>query len=176
MRVAIGSANDVVWTPCYVALGSNLNQPVIQVRRACELANDIADTRLLLSSSLYESSPMGPIKQPQFINAVIALLTQLTPTQLLDELQAIERRMGRVASVHWGPRVIDLDLLMHGDNRCDLPSLRLPHPGLLQRNFVMIPLAEIAPTLLVARSQTAAQLARELGSAGLRRVSDVAKQ
>lgn len=174
MTAVIGPVNNPPpWTPCYVALGSNLDQPITQVKRACELLRAIDATQLMLTSSLYESAPMGPIEQPQFINAVVALLTQLSPAHMLDQLQAIERHMGRAPAAHWGPRVIDLDLLMHGDTRCDLPNLKLPHAGLLQRNFVMTPLAEIAPMLSVSRTQTALQLARKLGSTGLRRLDDV---
>jgi 2-amino-4-hydroxy-6-hydroxymethyldihydropteridine diphosphokinase len=164
-------ADQPAWTPCYVALGSNLDQPIEQIRRAIHELMQITATRVVAKSSLYQSVPMGPQDQPSFINAVVALLTQLNALQLLEKLQAVEQRMGRQApTMHWGPRMIDLDMLIHGDTHCDLPALKLPHPGLLLRNFVMAPLAEIAPHLWVSKTQTAAQVAQQLGIAGLQRI------
>lgn len=138
------------WQPAYVALGSNLDEPGRQVERAFSRLADLPDTRLMLRSSLWRSAPMGPEDQPDFINAVAGLLTRREPHALLQDLRELERRMGKVEpAVRWGPRVIDLDLLMVGDARCDEPVLQLPHAGLHQRNFVLYPLAEIAPSLWV---------------------------
>ena len=164
--------NAVLWTPAYIALGSNLDQPEAQIERAFTELATIRDTRLILRSSLYRSAPMGPQDQPQFINAVAALLTQLDALELLAELHTLEQRMGRAAPViHWGPRLIDLDLLMHGATRSDTDVLKLPHPGITERNFVLIPLAEIAPELLIPGKGSARVLAQSLGSAGLTRLT-----
>jgi len=139
-----------VWQPAYVALGSNLDDPCRQVECAFDGLARLSDTRLELRSGLWRSAPLGPKDQPDFINAAAGLLTLLEPRALLGELRNLERRMGKVQpAVRWGPRVIDLDLLMVGDLRCDEAGLRLPHPGLHQRNFVLYPLAEIAPSLRV---------------------------
>ena len=140
----------MVWQPAYVALGSNLDDPRLQVERAIGELAGLADTRLVLRSGLWRSAPMGPQHQPEFINAVAGLLTLLDPHAFLENLRLLERRLGKIEpSVRWGPRLIDLDLLMVGDARCDEPGLRLPHAGLHQRNFVLYPLAEIAPMLWV---------------------------
>jgi 2-amino-4-hydroxy-6-hydroxymethyldihydropteridine diphosphokinase len=136
------------WVPAYVALGSNLAEPVRQVERAFAALAALPGTRLVLRSSAYRSRPMGPVEQPDFVNAAAALLTQLDPLTLLRELQALETRLGRTAPVvRWGPRLIDLDLLVHGQTRCSEAGLTLPHPGMAERDFVLVPLAEISPSL-----------------------------
>jgi len=138
------------WQPAYVALGSNLSDPRRQVEAAFGALAGIAGTQLVLRSRLWRSKPMGPQDQPEFVNAVAGLLTTKAPRELLAQLQAIERRMGKAEpEVRWGPRLIDLDLLAIGDLQADEPGLRLPHPGLHQRNFVLYPLAEIAAELWV---------------------------
>ena len=140
----------MIWQPAYVALGSNLDDPRRQVEKAFRELAGLADTRLVLRSGLWRSAPMGPQDQPEFVNAVAGLLTLLEPPALLEKLRALERRMGKIEPpTRWGPRLIDLDLLMVGDIQCDEPGLRLPHAGLHQRNFVLYPLAEIAPMLWV---------------------------
>jgi len=161
------------WTPAYVALGSNLAEPAQQVRRALVELSQLPATKLICQSSLYQSQPMGPQAQPLFINAVAALLTQLDAQLLLIELQRTETSMGRqVSSERWGPRVIDLDILMFGDMRCATPTLQLPHPGMLLRNFVMLPLAEIAPYLTLSNGLNAASVAQTLGADGLQRLPE----
>jgi 2-amino-4-hydroxy-6-hydroxymethyldihydropteridine diphosphokinase len=135
----------VNWRPAYVALGSNLDDPARQVERAFAALADIPGARLVLRSRLWRTRPMGPKDQPDFINAAAGLLTTLDARALLDALAGIERRLGRVPpAVRWGPRIIDLDLLLAGDETRDEPGLTLPHPGLHQRNFVLYPLEEIA--------------------------------
>jgi 2-amino-4-hydroxy-6-hydroxymethyldihydropteridine diphosphokinase len=135
----------MLWRPAYVGLGSNLSDPGRQIENAFGALARIADSQLILRSRLWRSQPMGPQDQPEFVNAAAGLLTMKTPRELLAELQAIERRMGKTKpSTRWGPRLIDLDLLAVGDLLADEPGLRLPHPGLHQRNFVLYPLAEIA--------------------------------
>ncbi|MGB5133391.1 MAG: 2-amino-4-hydroxy-6-hydroxymethyldihydropteridine diphosphokinase [Steroidobacteraceae bacterium] len=142
--------HPIIWRPAYVALGSNLDDPRRQVERAFDALARLADTRLVSRSGLWRSAPMGPKHQPEFINAVAGLLTRRDPHALLQDLRGLERRMGKVEpAIRWGPRVIDLDLLMVGEARCDEPGLQLPHPGMHQRNFVLYPLAEIAPSLWI---------------------------
>ena len=160
------------WRPAYVALGSNLDDPRRQVEAAFAALSGIADTRLVLRSGLWRSAPMGPRDQPEFVNAAAGLLTQLEPMRLLAALRAIEQRMGRTPPpVRWGPRVIDLDLLLHGDCVQDDPELRLPHPGLPQRNFVLYPLAQIAPSLWVPGHGRVRTLCARLPDEGLARLA-----
>jgi 2-amino-4-hydroxy-6-hydroxymethyldihydropteridine diphosphokinase len=140
----------MAWRPAFVAIGSNLADPARQVRAAFGFLAGLPDTRLLLRSRLWRSRPMGPQDQPDFVNAVAGLVTMLPPRALLDALQSIEQGMGRQEpAMRWGPRVIDLDLLLVGDLQADEPGLVLPHPGLHRRNFVLYPLAEIAAELWV---------------------------
>jgi len=160
------------WTPAYIALGSNLNDPVAQVSQAIHHLMTVLKTRVLLQSSLYRSTPIGPPDQPDFINGVVGALTLLTPAELLAELQSIEQRMGRVSPAQrWGARIIDLDILIYGELRSDTPSLQLPHPEMHKRNFVMVPLAEIAPTVTIPDYGKVADIATRLGMQGLTRLS-----
>jgi 2-amino-4-hydroxy-6-hydroxymethyldihydropteridine diphosphokinase len=132
--------------PAYVALGSNLDDPRAQVGRAFDALAALPETRLVLRSSLYSSRPVGPVEQPDFVNAVAGLLTALEPGPMLGALKDLEARLGRARPVvRWGPRRIDLDLLMHGTARSATGELTLPHPGIAERAFVLAPLAEIAP-------------------------------
>lgn len=141
---------DTATVIAYVALGSNLADPQGQVRRALAELDEMPRTRCVARSGLYRSSPMGPSEQPDFVNAVAALRTSLTALALLDELQRLERRHGRVRGpVRWGPRTLDLDLLWYADRIIDHPRLQVPHPGIAARRFVLQPLAEIAPDLHV---------------------------
>jgi 2-amino-4-hydroxy-6-hydroxymethyldihydropteridine diphosphokinase len=136
------------WYPAYVGLGSNMSGPVRQLETTFEMLGAIAQTRLVRHSSLYRSAPFGGIEQPDFVNAAAALLTRLSALDLLAELQRIETERGRErGEVQWGPRVLDLDLLVYSDQRIDQPSLTVPHPGIGERNFVLLPLREIAPGL-----------------------------
>jgi 2-amino-4-hydroxy-6-hydroxymethyldihydropteridine diphosphokinase len=158
----------MVWQPAYVALGSNLEEPQRQVQRAFAGLAGLADTRLVLRSGLWRSAPMGPQDQPDFVNAVAGLLTLLQPRALLENLRGLERRMGKIEpALRWGPRLIDLDLLMVGDVSLDEPGLRLPHAGLHQRNFVLYPLAEIAPMLWVPDRGRVCRLLEGVRSDGL---------
>ena len=137
-----------VWQPAYVGLGSNLADPRQQVQRALARLAQLPHTRRIACSRLYRSRPLGPIAQPDFVNAVAGLLTQLSAPELLRELQAIEIAFGRPSEhQRWGPRIIDLDLLAYGRERCTDPQLTLPHPGIVERNFVLYPLADVAPDL-----------------------------
>lgn len=157
-----------MWTPAYVAIGSNLSDPAKQVRSACERLAQLEDTRLVSQSRLYRTAPLGPQDQPEFVNACAGLLTRLTPEALHAVLRSVEREMGKVPPpVRWGPRVIDLDLLMYANERRATPELTLPHPRMHERNFVLYPLAELAPTLEVPGHGRIADLAEQVGRQGL---------
>jgi len=133
----------------YIGLGSNLEQPVDQLQRALPELNQIPGSSLQASSSLYLSSPMGSTDQPDYVNSVAILHTELPPMGLLDELQRIEQAHGRIRTQHWGPRTLDLDLLLYGDKILQNDRLRVPHPGIGERSFVLLPLAELAPDLQI---------------------------
>jgi 2-amino-4-hydroxy-6-hydroxymethyldihydropteridine diphosphokinase len=134
----------------YIGLGSNLQQPAQQVKQALQQLTKIPRTRLIAASPLYRSAPLGPADQPDYINAVAALATRLTPIALLDALQAIEQQQGRVREgERWGPRTLDLDLLLYAEQQIRNDRLTVPHPGLGERNFVLYPLYDIAGEDLV---------------------------
>ena len=154
----------------FVALGSNLDRPERQIGLALRALSSLPRTRVLRTSSLYRTPPWGDLDQPDFINAVTRLETPLEPLALLDALLAIELQMGRVRTRRYGPRVIDLDLLMHGDAVVDSPRLVLPHPRMQERAFVMWPLAEIAPDLVLGAWGRAEQIADALPGDGIVRL------
>lgn len=133
----------------YLGLGANLGDRRASLRRALRLLAHLEDTRLLRVSSFYETPPWGNEKQPPFLNACAALETRLSPLVFLRRAQRIERALGRVRKEHWGPRAIDIDLLFAEGFESAAPELRLPHPYLHERAFVLLPLAEIAPGLIV---------------------------
>jgi 2-amino-4-hydroxy-6-hydroxymethyldihydropteridine diphosphokinase len=138
------------WRPAYIGLGSNLQGPAGQIESALDELREIPETRVISRSSLYRSSPLGGIEQPDFVNAVAAVLTTLGPRDLLRNLKAIERRRGRDRNgQRWGPRVIDLDLLVFSRAVLSEAGLSIPHPGIAERNFVLLPLREIAPDLVI---------------------------
>lgn len=130
----------------YIGLGSNLEDPLAQVTRAFDELGAIAQTVLVARSAIYSSHAVGP-EQPDYINAVVLLDTQLTPLALLDALQAIEQAHQRIRIQHWGPRTLDLDLLLYADHTIQHERLTVPHPYLTQRSFVLYPLADITPDL-----------------------------
>ncbi|MCE5232180.1 MAG: 2-amino-4-hydroxy-6-hydroxymethyldihydropteridine diphosphokinase [Mizugakiibacter sp.] len=137
-------------TPAYVALGSNLGDPRAQVLRGLGALAGLPQTRLLRRSPLYLTPPWGIAEQPAFVNAVAALETELSPQALLQALLGIERACGRDRSgPRWGPRTLDLDLLLYGDRVLREDDLTLPHPRLAERAFVLRPLADLAPSLHV---------------------------
>jgi len=144
----------------YIGLGSNLQNPHDQVRRALQELGQVPRTRVDRYSSLYRSAPLGPQDQPDYVNAVACLVTGLEPLPLLDALQAIEQAHGRVRERHWGARTLDLDILLYGDHVLDLPRLQVPHPQMHRRSFVLKPLLEIAPGLEVPGRGPVAALAQ----------------
>jgi 2-amino-4-hydroxy-6-hydroxymethyldihydropteridine diphosphokinase len=156
-----------LWRPAYVAIGSNLNHPQARVLEAFERLATSPATRLTLRSRLYRTRPMGPQDQPYFVNAAAGLLTQMTARELLDVLLHVEQDMGRNRQERWGPRVIDLDLVWMPGDTIDEPGLTLPHPGVSARNFVLYPLADIAPTLAIPGHGKVLELLHNAGDDGI---------
>nr|VFK23455.1 MAG: 2-amino-4-hydroxy-6-hydroxymethyldihydropteridinediphosphokinase [Candidatus Kentron sp. LFY] len=139
---------DHLMPKAYIGIGGNLGDTITTVRSAFAALAGLPETTLLSTSMLYRTSPLGPIRQPDFINAVAAIRTPLAPLALLSWLQSIEHQHGRIRDgARWGPRTLDLDLLLYGDSRIVEDTLMVPHPGLCQRAFVLYPLYEIAPDL-----------------------------
>ena len=156
------------WIPAYVGLGSNLQDPPRQVRSALAALAKLPSTRLVCQSALYGSRPMGPVAQADFCNAAAGLLTQLDAAALLAALRALELSLGREpVRERWGPRVIDLDLLVYGDERSSMDALTLPHPGIAERNFVLRPLCDFAPDLVVPGVGRVSDLAAKVSTADL---------
>ncbi len=138
------------WLPAYIGIGSNLDDPLAQVQRAAAGISQLPTTRLLATSPWYSNPPMGPKPQPDYVNGVVGVLTQLGPQQCLAALKALELELGREpAAQRWGPRLIDLDLLLHGRSEIDQEGLKLPHPGIRDRPFVIKPLLDIAADISV---------------------------
>lgn len=131
----------------WIGLGSNQDEPVAQIEAALRALATLPRTTLLRRSRLYRTPPWGRRDQPDFINAVAELETSLDPSALLDAMRRIEHDAGRVRLERWGPRSLDLDLLLHGDVRIDTAQLQLPHPRMHERAFVLVPLGELAPDL-----------------------------
>ncbi len=147
----------------YIGIGSNLNNPEQQVVNGLRALATLPQTQLTAVSSLYASAPIGPQDQPPFINAVAQLNTTLAPLELLDALQALEQDAGRVRTRHWGERTLDLDILLFGDLTIDHPRLKVPHPFMRERRFVLEPLFEIFPNAhLPCGTELAADLTRSL--------------
>lgn len=135
---------------CIVALGSNLGDKAANIDRAIRLLTEEGDVRLLARSRDYATEPWGKTDQDWFVNAAIAVATDLAPRDLLIRCKEIERRMGRVAREKWGPRIIDLDLLVYRDTALNDVDLVLPHPHIGARAFVLAPLMDIAPDLVIS--------------------------
>ncbi|HHQ42371.1 MAG TPA: 2-amino-4-hydroxy-6-hydroxymethyldihydropteridine diphosphokinase, partial [Chromatiales bacterium] len=152
----------------YVGLGANLGDARASLRRALEALAALPASRLVAVSSLYRTRPHGPQDQPDFLNAVAALETALAPVELLARLQAIEAAAGRRRDgPRWGPRTLDLDLLLHGAARLETPRLVLPHPRIAERPFVLVPLAELDPALEVPGAGPVAALRARCGEGGI---------
>jgi 2-amino-4-hydroxy-6-hydroxymethyldihydropteridine diphosphokinase len=158
----------------YIGLGANLGDPVETIKLARLAINKIAGVREVAFSSLYRSAPMGPADQPDYVNAVMSVETTLKPLELLCELQAIEAAHGRVRKgERWGPRTLDLDLLLYGHERIASDVLTVPHPGIADREFVLYPLEEIAPELEIPGKGPLVDLVRKCPQRGLKVIDDV---
>lgn len=163
---------------CYIGLGSNLagkyGEPVEHIKKAASQLDDIEQTQRITLSPLYGSTPLGPQDQPDYVNAVAELKTELSAEQLLDALQHIEQMHERVRSRHWGPRTLDLDILLYGDVEIDDERLRVPHPGLCEREFVVRPLLNIAPQLVVPTHGKLSEIVRSCPPQGLSLIGEIA--
>jgi len=157
----------------YIGLGSNLAAPLQQLRAALAALAALPQSRLCATSSFYASDPLGPADQPRYVNAVAALDTELDPLALLDALQAIELDQGRTRKAErWGPRTLDLDILLFGERQLDEPRLSVPHYHLHARPFVLYPLAELAPELRLPDGRRLAELLAACPFAGLERLPE----
>ena len=160
-------------TRVYIGLGSNLAEPQRQLAAALEALDRLPQCRLAAVSSLYASDPLGPPDQPRYVNAVAALDCGLAPLELLDALQAIEREQGRERKAErWGPRTLDLDILLYGEQRIDLPRLQVPHYHMHARAFVLYPLAEIAGELILPDGRRLTELLAQCPYQGLERLEE----
>ncbi len=156
-------------TRVFIAIGSNLNDPVGQAYQAIEALKTIRQTRFIQASHLYSSTPMGPQNQPDYINAVAEVETELTPLELLNCTQAIELEQGRVRKdERWGPRTLDLDIVLFGNQVIENERLTVPHYGMKVREFVLYPLAEIAPDLTLPDGTELSDLLKQVDRNGLR--------
>lgn len=155
----------------YIGLGSNLGEPMQQLEAAFSALNRIRDSRVSKRSSFYRSKPMGPADQPDYINAVAELETTLTADELLLAMQAIEQLQGRDRNgQRWGARTLDLDMLLYGNEIINTEHLQVPHPGITERDFVLVPLAEIAPDVVIRGQAGLQQLIEDCQDYGLQRL------
>lgn len=155
---------------CFLGLGSNLEQPTGQLRKALGALAAIEQSRLGQVSPFYANQALGPDPQPEFVNAVAEFFTQLEPLPLLRALQAIETAQGRVRTVRWGARTLDIDLLLYGDRVVSLPELQVPHYGLRERDFVLQPLYDLDPQLTLPDGTSLRALLDCCPSRGLQRL------
>ena len=150
-------------TIAYIGLGSNMNSPVKQIKSAITSIEEIISTKIIGVSSLYKSKPVGPQNQDDYINAVIKIETKLVPYQLLECLHDIEEKHGRIRKEHWGPRILDLDILIFGNEIMVDEKLTIPHPEIENRSFVLAPLIEIDPDCIIPKKGLASDLLATIG-------------
>ncbi|OUR80945.1 2-amino-4-hydroxy-6-hydroxymethyldihydropteridine diphosphokinase [Colwellia psychrerythraea] len=156
----------------YIGLGSNLSDPRVQVINAAKELGNISASNVIALSALYLSKPMGPQDQDDYINAVVALETSLSALELLDALQGIENSAGRVRKDNrWGARILDCDILLYGNESIENERLTVPHYGMKVREFVLLPLAEIAPSLHLPDGSLVSLLASKISSNGIVKLS-----
>jgi len=156
----------------YIGLGSNLALPEKQIQAACDKISALTDSSLIKCSSLYQSKPMGPQDQPDYVNAVVLIKTALSPDKLLQHTQLIESQQGRIRKANrWGPRTLDLDMLLYGKQQIDKEHLTVPHVGIKQREFVLYPLFEIAPDLIFPCGEKLADLVQACPINGLQKMT-----
>lgn len=156
----------------YIALGSNLNMPIAQLQSALKAMDRLPQTKLLNVSSFYQSKPLGPQNQPDYVNAVACIETQLQPIELLDALQYIENEQGRVRLRRWGERTLDLDILLYDDLQLQSERLTIPHYDMKHREFVMIPLQEIASELILPCGDRVTNLAIQFAQHNMQKLSE----
>lgn len=154
----------------FIALGSNIADKVGHLRLAAEKIGQLPETEIVARSTIWRTPPWGKLDQDWFANAVLGVDTALAPLALLDACLGIEAAMGRVRNERWGPRTIDLDLLIHGETAMKTERLTLPHPAIAQRAFVLMPLGEIAPDIRIG-GQTSARLLAKLDTAGIEKMA-----
>lgn len=156
----------------YIGLGSNLSTPIEQLKAALKAIAGLPDTQFVCCSSLYGSKPMGPQDQPDYVNAVAKITTLLTPESLLNALQTIELEQGRERKdQRWGPRTLDLDILLIDQQIIDSPHLVVPHYGLKEREFVLYPLAEISPELVLPDGEKLKSVLKTVARNGLHKMT-----
>jgi 2-amino-4-hydroxy-6-hydroxymethyldihydropteridine diphosphokinase len=157
-------------TDAYIGLGSNLKDPAAQLARAVSALATLPETVLVAQSPFYASRPVGPQDQPDFVNGAVWLRTSLLPHQLLDELQSIEQKHGRERLRHWGPRTLDLDILLYGERVLDDERLTIPHRELRNRDFAIQPLLDLKADLTLPDGTPVAELRRQCPDNGLRKL------
>lgn len=156
---------------CYIGIGSNLGDSQQHVREAVAALDSLVGTQLSNVSSLYLSDPLGPADQPRYVNAVAEISTELSPIELLDALQNIEKSHGRERGRRWGARTLDLDVLLYGDLELQSDRLSVPHSGIASRSFVLLPLVEIAPDVVIPHLGKAAALVKSVPDLGIEKLS-----
>lgn len=154
----------------YIGIGSNLNEPPERIRAALQALRRLPDCGELHCAPWYQSVAVGPGEQPDYINTVVGMNTRLPPMALLLRLQSIENRQGRQRDTRWGPRTLDLDLLLYGSEIIDTNNLKVPHPAIPDRNFVLLPLFDLAPQLVMPNGISLAELIIKCDSSGLKKI------
>lgn len=154
----------------YIGLGSNLNHPPRQIQRALHALSTLPQTELVNHSCWYRSAAIGPGQQPDYINGAAAMDTRLSPEALLDGLLKIESNQGRARGERWAARTLDLDILLYGDQIVATDRLKIPHPRLKQRNFVLYPLSDLAPQLVLPDGQALKDLVAKCGMDGMEKL------
>lgn len=157
-------------TRVYIAIGSNLASPLEQVNAALAALAQIPESQIVAVSPFYRTPPLGPQDQPDYLNAAVALETTLAPETLLDHTQRIELQQGRERKAHrWGPRTLDLDIMLYGDRQIATPRLTVPHYDMKNRAFMLLPLAQIAPDLRFPDGDTLSDILAKLDRSGISR-------
>lgn len=170
MAIEVGIRYRSPVAMAYIALGSNLGDPRQQVEQALKALGQLPATRMRARSGWYRSAAVGPGPQPDYVNGVVLLETGLPPEELIVHLQGIEAQHGRERRVRWAARTLDLDILLYGDRVIDTEELEIPHPRLSERNFVLYPLADISPDLILPDGTSLASLLSRCPADGLQRI------
>ncbi|MCV6638758.1 2-amino-4-hydroxy-6-hydroxymethyldihydropteridine diphosphokinase [Candidatus Albibeggiatoa sp. nov. NOAA] len=155
----------------YIGLGSNLDRPVQQVKLALQRLHALPQTQVIQYSSLYRTAPLGGLDQPDYINAVAQLVTHLSPLELLSNLQLLENLQGRTRQQRWGSRTLDLDILLYGQQHIYHPRLTVPHVGLYERSFVLHPMYECSPDLVLPNGQQLSEILPPLAQSDIQKLA-----